>query len=136
MALKTVKYQISTYINQHLFSSLLDMSIYFTGTAFHSPSCDLTMIHSGVQFTDLQGADLCTAILLLVACKFPTQKLANIHIDVVSSEDTFIYTYTLLSQEMSPWMLLRTYTVKKNRHCKTKSTYKYYVLLVKPSRIQ
>ena len=61
-----------------------------------------------MQFTDLQGADLCTAILLLVACKFPTQELANIHINVDSSEDTIIHFIE------SGDVTLDAVTVKKN----------------------
>ena len=44
-----------------------------------------------MQFTDLHCTDLCTAILLLVVCKFPTQDLANVHIDMDSSEDTIVH---------------------------------------------
>ena len=63
---------------------------YHAGTASRSPLCNLTAIHSGVQFTDLQHTDLGTAILLLVACKFPTKELANIRFDVDSSKDAIL----------------------------------------------
>ena len=59
---------------------------YHAGTATRSPACALTAIHSGVQFTDLQHADLCTAMLLLVACKYPSQELENVRYDIDSSK--------------------------------------------------
>ena len=64
-----------------------------------------------MQFTFLQCADLCAAVLLLVACKFPTQELANIHIDIDSSEDTIIHFIESGDLTLD--------AVKKNRHCKT-----------------
>jgi len=55
---------------------------YHAGTATHSPARALTAIHSGVQFTDLQHADLCTAMLLLVACKYTSYELENVRYDI------------------------------------------------------
>ena len=59
---------------------------YHAGTTTRSPACALTTIHSGVQFTDLQHADLCTAMLLLVGCKYPSLELKNVRYDIDSSE--------------------------------------------------
>ena len=39
-----------------------------------------------MQFTDHRHADLCTAVLLLVACKFPMQDLEKVRIDTNSSK--------------------------------------------------
>ena len=85
---------------------------YHAGTASRSPSCNLTAIHSGVQFTDLQHTDLCTAILLLVTCKFPTKDLANIRFDINSSKDA------ILNFIESGDILLK-FDATKQGHCKT-----------------